>query len=82
MSTAILKLAITNAYLDGAQIETDAIITVPVPYPADPNEQCEWDYEHIFPETGTGRGGDAFYEAEVVESTDAELFGKTFEFGG
>ncbi|MGW8953477.1 hypothetical protein [Streptomyces sp. NPDC055709] len=82
MSTATIKLRIENAYADGAEIETQAVITVPLPYPYDLNEQAEWDYEHIFPETGTGRSGDAIYEVEIVESTAPELLGKTFEFGG
>ncbi|WP_405799500.1 hypothetical protein [Streptomyces sp. NBC_01506] len=82
MNSATIQLAITNTYFDGAEIETSAIITVPVPYPIDPDEREEWAYEHIFPETGTGRDGDAWYEAEVVASTDSELTGKTFEFGG
>jgi len=80
-TTAILKLRIENCYLDGTEIETESVITVPLPYPDDLNEQAEWDYDHIFPETGTGRSGDAYYEVEVVESTAPELFGKTFEFG-
>ncbi|MFE3589431.1 hypothetical protein ACFQ7W_05505 [Streptomyces niveus] len=82
MNTATIQLAITNTYVDGVEIETDAIVAVPVPYPTDPDEREEWAYEHIFPETGAGRDGDAYYEAKVVASTDPELTGKTFEFGG
>ncbi|AXH70276.1 hypothetical protein SEA_HAIZUM_72 [Streptomyces phage Haizum] len=81
MSTATIKLRIDNAYEDGSEIETEAVTTVPLPYPDDADEQTDWAYEHIFPETGTGRtDGAAYYEAEIVESTAPELLGKTFEF--
>ncbi|MCX5236217.1 hypothetical protein OG824_13500 [Streptomyces prunicolor] len=82
MSTAIVKLRIENTYADGVEIVTTAIITVPTPRPTDLNEQTEWEYDHIFPQTGTGRtDGDAWYDVEIVESTVPELLGLTFEFG-
>lgn len=81
MSTATLKLRIENAYDDGTEIQTEAVVTVPLPYPEELGEQTDWEYEHIFPQTGTGRGGDAWYEVEVVESTAPELLGRVFEFG-
>ncbi|MGW0861276.1 hypothetical protein [Streptomyces sp. NPDC002611] len=82
MSTAIVKLRIENTYEDGVEIVTTAITTVPVPRPSDLNELAEWEYDHIFPHTGTGQeSGDAWYDVEIVESTAPELFGLTFEFG-
>lgn len=81
MNLAVIRLRIDNSYADGAEIETESVVTVPLPYPDDLNEQSEWEYEFIFPETGAGREGDAVYEVEVVESSEPELLGKTFEFG-
>ncbi|QAX95527.1 hypothetical protein SEA_BARTHOLOMEWSD_78 [Streptomyces phage BartholomewSD] len=81
MSTATIKLRIENSYADGAEIETEAVVTVPLPYPEDSDEREDWEGEHIFPETGTGRSGDAVYEVWVVESTAPELLGKNFRFG-
>jgi hypothetical protein len=82
VSTATLKLRIENTYDDGTEIQTEAVVTVPLPYPDEDGDRTDWEYEHIFPETGTGReDGDAWYDVEVVESTAPELLGKTFEFG-
>lgn len=81
MNLAVIRLHIENAYADGVEIDTESVITVPLPYPDDLNEQSEWEYEHIFPETGAGREGDAVYDVEIVESSTPELLGKTFEFG-
>ncbi|QBI99436.1 hypothetical protein SEA_CAELUM_76 [Streptomyces phage Caelum] len=81
MNLAVIRLHIENAYADGVEIDTESVITVPLPYPDDLSEQTDWEYEHIFPETGAGREGDAVYEVEVVESSAPELLGKTFEFG-
>lgn len=81
MNTATIKLRIDNAYEDGSEVETEATTTVPLPYPDDLNEQTDWEWEHIFPQTGSGRtDGAAYYEVEIVESTAPELLGKTFEF--
>ncbi len=81
MNLAVIRLHIENAYADGVEIDTESVVTVPLPYPDDLNEQSEWEYEHIFPETGAGREGDAVYDVEIVESSVPELLGKTFEFG-
>jgi hypothetical protein len=81
VNLAVIRLHIENAYADGVEIDTESVITVPLPYPDDLNEQSEWEYEHIFPETGAGREGDAVYDVEIVESSTPELLGKTFEFG-
>ncbi|QPB09897.1 hypothetical protein KGG73_gp63 [Streptomyces phage Sentinel] len=82
MNLAVIRLRIENWYEDGFKVATEAVVTVPLPYPDDLNEQTDWEYDHIFPETGTGtEGGDAWYDVEIVESTALELLGKTFEFG-
>jgi hypothetical protein len=83
VSTAIVKLRIENWYEDGFKVATEEVVTVPLPLPAeDTGERTDWEYEHIFPHTGTGNeSGDAWYDVEIVESTDPELFGLTFEFG-
>lgn len=81
MNLAVIRLHIENAYADGVEIDTESVVTVPLPYPDDLSEQTDWEYEHIFPETGAGREGDAVYEVEVVESSAPELLGKIFEFG-
>jgi hypothetical protein len=83
VSTAIVKLRIENTYDDGVEVVTHPIATVPLPIPAeDTSERTDWEYEHIFPETGIGQEhGDAWYDVEIVESTAPELFGLTFQFG-
>ncbi|MEU6572312.1 hypothetical protein [Streptomyces sp. NPDC046805] len=83
MTTAIVKLRIENTYEDGVEVVTSGIATVPLPIPdEDTGDRTDWEYEHIFPHTGTGNeSGDAWYDVEIVESTAPELFGLTFEFG-
>jgi hypothetical protein len=83
VSTATLALTIVNAYEGGSEIVTIPVIEVPLPLPAeDTDERTDWEYEHIFPHTGTGRSeGDSWYDVVVAESTAPELLGLTFEFG-
>ncbi|WP_031513660.1 hypothetical protein [Streptomyces sp. NRRL F-5123] len=83
MSEATVKLAITNTYEGGAEIKTEAVVTVPLPLPAeDTDERSDWADDHIFPETGAGRTrGNAWYDVEIVESSVPELLGLTFRFG-
>lgn len=83
MTTATIALRIENRYEDGVEIETTSVVTVPIPLPEEgTDERSDWEYDHIFPETGTGReGGDSWYDVEVTSSTVPELLGLTFEFG-
>ncbi|MFE0964081.1 hypothetical protein [Streptomyces fungicidicus] len=84
MSTATITLRIENTYDDGEEIVTRAVTTVPLPLPdEDSTERMDWEYDHIFPLTGTGRtgGGDSWYDVEITESTAPDLVGLTFEFG-
>jgi hypothetical protein len=83
MTTATITLRIENRYEDGSEIETTSVVTVPLPLPEeDTAERSDWEYDHIFPETGTGQeSGDAWYDVEITDSTAPELVGLTFEFG-
>ena len=83
MSTAILQLRIENTYESGRTVITTATATVLLPLPAeDSDERSDWEYDNIYQHTGTGRTeGDAWYDVEVVGSTEPELLGLTFEFG-
>ena len=76
-------LRIENRYEDGMEIETTSVVTIPLPVPEEgTDERHDWEYDHIFPETGTGwTSGDAWYDVEIVESSVPELVGATFEFG-
>lgn len=78
-----LTLRIENHYRDGGIVVTTPTVTVPVPPdPSDVDAWGEWEYDHIFQATGTGReGGDASYFVEVTESSLPELLGREFEFG-
>ncbi|MGW4158718.1 hypothetical protein [Streptomyces sp. NPDC004788] len=81
--TATVRLHIENRYESGMEIVTTPTATVPIPVPMEGTEaREEWDYDHIFPHTGTGwTEGDSWYDVEIVESTASELVGMTFEFG-
>ncbi|MFE9254055.1 hypothetical protein [Streptomyces sp. NPDC006879] len=59
------------------------VVEVPLPLPEeDSAEREDWEYDHLFTHTGTGRtGGDSWCDVEIVESTAPELLGLTFEFG-
>jgi len=83
VNIATIALRIENRYDDGVEVETTAVATVPLPLPAeDTSERTDWEYEHIFPLTGTGQeSGDAWYDVEITHSTAPELTGLTFEFG-
>ncbi|MCS0601119.1 hypothetical protein NX794_07725 [Streptomyces sp. LP11] len=83
MDIAVIGLRIENRYGGGAEIETTSVVAVPLPLPdEDTTERSDWEYDHIFPETGTGRDdGDAWYDVEVTRSTAPELLGLTFQFG-
>ncbi|MGW1040018.1 hypothetical protein [Streptomyces sp. NPDC002547] len=83
MSVATVTLRIDNRYEDGVEIETRETATVPLPLPEEgTDERTDWEQDHIFPLTGTGREGvDSWYDVEIVESSAPELVGKTFEFG-
>lgn len=80
---ATIKLRIENRYEGSDSVVTEATTTVPLPLPAeDTDARTDWEYDHIFSQTGTGRTeGDAWYDVEVVESSEPELLGLTFEFG-
>lgn len=80
---ATIKLRIENRYESGGMVVTEATTTVPLPLPAeDSDERSDWEYDNIYCHTGTGRTqGDAWYDVEVVESSEPSLLGLTFEFG-
>lgn len=83
MSTATVTLRIENHYVGGPVIVTTPTAAIPLPPDAaDEEAMWEWEQDHIFNYTGTGREhGDAAYFVEIVESTVPELVGRTFEFG-
>lgn len=79
----MVTLHIENTYSDGFQATTTQVAEVPLPMPSEQSdERTEWEWEHIFPHTGTGwSSGDSFYDVEIVQSTAPELIGATFDFG-
>ncbi|MFE7463085.1 hypothetical protein ACFU6R_03135 [Streptomyces sp. NPDC057499] len=83
MGIATISLRIENRYESGFEVETTSTVMVPLPLPEEGTEErSDWEYDHIFPETGTGFGdGDSWYDVEVTHSTATELLGLTFEFG-
>ncbi|MFG2923907.1 hypothetical protein ACGFYA_20680 [Streptomyces sp. NPDC048305] len=82
MSTATVTLTITNGYEDGSEVVTTPVVEIPLPIPEELNELVDWENDHIFPHTGTGKSqGDSWYEVEITKSTAPELLGRTFEFG-
>lgn len=81
--TATVRLHIENHYELYDSVTTSREATVPLPVPEEGTEERnDWEYEHIYPETGAGRSdGDSWYDVKIVESTVPELVGLEFEFG-
>lgn len=80
-----LGLAIENHYEDGDEVDTTANILIPAP-PEDTDSDAyqDWEYDYIFPATGTGKTeGDSSYFVEVVTSDcpDVIAVGREYEFG-
>jgi hypothetical protein len=80
---AKVRLRIENTYESGSTIITEPTVIVTLPIPAQYTDaRSEWEYEQIFPHTGTGRcEGDSWYDVEIVESDQPALIGMTFAFG-
>ncbi|MFJ8041229.1 hypothetical protein ACIRBX_12055 [Kitasatospora sp. NPDC096147] len=79
---ALITLAITNTYTD-ATIETTETAVVPLPLPKEGTpEREDWEYDHLFVHTGTGRSGYAIYTVEVTDSSAPELRFLKVEFSG
>lgn len=88
-----LKLEIENVYEDGEEVTTHVEADVPAPSlppwvdtlsDEEEDERNEWEQEHIFPVTGTGKvEGDSAYFVEVLGSSDEALIpvGTKWEFG-
>jgi hypothetical protein len=84
----VLTLVIENHYPeDGDVVQTTVETTVPEP-PYPPHsyayESDDWEYDHIFCHTGTGRTeGDSAYFVEVTASSRPDLIpvGTKYEFG-
>lgn len=76
-----LVLAIENHYPeDGDVIHTTATVYVPEREPDE--DESDWEYEHIFPATGTGRTeGDSAHFVTVTDADDPAWLGREFEFG-
>lgn len=80
-----VRLEIENVYSDET-IKTHVETTIPAP-PLPPlayaYEADDWEQDHIFAHTGTGRDGDAAYFVTVAESSRPDLLpvGTTYEFG-
>lgn len=73
-----VKLLITNTYADRENTSR-----VEVADPVDVRDLEDWWEDVVFPETGDGRGGDACYEAEVLECDEfPELVGLKNEWDG
>jgi hypothetical protein len=75
--TVTLSLTVENHYTD--RTITGRIHGVAVPAPA--GDLTDWAALHLFPHTGTGRTGNAWYEVEITASTDPALVGMRFELG-
>lgn len=76
-----VSLSIANIYPDEI-ITTTADETVPAPEAFDDETLEEWAADELLEFTGTGRTeGDSSYEITIVASTEAQLVGRTFEFG-
>lgn len=83
--TVTITVEIDNTYEDGSTVVTHRTATVPAPAGAEgSDERWNWEHEHIFDLTGTGRTqGDAWYDVEVTASDRPDLIpvGTTYEFG-
>lgn len=73
-------LAIENIYPDDTQ---NTVATVDVPaMPVEGEARDDWAYDHLFPETGTGRtDGNSAYVVTITESDTPAAVGQVFEFG-
>lgn len=79
-----LGLKIENHYEDGSKVRTRADVLVPAPPEGDTDAYEEWEQDHIFAVTGTGKtDGDSAYFVEVVTSDcpDVIAVGTEYEFG-
>ena len=78
--TIDVTLLIDNYYSDGDKIKTTVQTTIPAP---DPDDE-DWEYDHIFEHTGTGRtDGDSCYFVTVAASSRPDILpvGTEYEFG-
>ncbi len=77
-----VTLIIDNHYPDD-KITVTVETQVPAPPALDTDEYEDWEQDHIFPLTGTGRDGDSCYFVTVASSSDPAMLpvGTEFEFG-
>jgi len=79
-----VTLEIDNIYEDGEQIQTVVQAEIPAPpTDKDSGEYEDWEYDHIFEHTGTGKEeGDAGYFVKVTASSRPDLLpvGTEYEF--
>lgn len=78
-----LDLEIENHYYGDEPVTTFKTVEVTEP-PADPDARSDWEYDEIFPHTGTGKTeGDSCYFVTVRSSSDPALIpaGTEYEFG-
>lgn len=79
-----VTLEILNIYEDGDQVVTHVETKIPPP-PIDDDDAFEdWQQDHIFEHTGTGKTeGDAAYFVEITSSSRPDLLpvGTEYEFG-
>lgn len=82
-----VTLKVENEYASG--YEQTNVIEAKVPLPPEDDgspeateARSEWEMEHLFPHTGTGRTGDAYYTVTVTAAADESLVGYTAEWQG
>jgi len=79
-----VTLLIDNFYEGGEKIKTTVETTIPAPPPkSDEDAYNDWEYDHIFEHTGTGKeGGNSAYFVTVASSSRPDLLpvGTEFEF--
>lgn len=88
-----IGIRICNVYEDGDTSVVDKVVDVPAPKHAlGSDEHEDWAYDHLYPETGTGRFAgneagetstpDAGYFVEVTQcDEDPTMVGNEYEWG-
>lgn len=84
--TMVISADITNRYEGGDVVHTTARdVTIPIPpSKSDEGAYADWETDHIFELTGTGREqGDSWYDVVITASSRPDLIavGDEFEFG-